>query len=137
MTKHVEVCAGALVFSKGKILLLRSHKWNNNLVMPGGHIEYGERIKDALVREIREETGLEIKDIRFIGVQEFIFDKVFYKKKHFIFLDFFCKAKGGRIKLNNEAEDYEWIKPEEALRRKDIEPYTKKVIKIYLKRFKR
>jgi len=130
-----EPTAGALIFNRqGKLFLMKSHKWRNNYVLPGGHIELGEKIDDALKREIKEETGLDIYDIRFLWFQEFIFDKAFWKKKHFIFLDFVCKTNSSKVKLNSEAQEHIWVWPQQAL---DLptEPYTKKTIKEYLKKF--
>jgi nucleoside triphosphatase len=87
--KYPEPTLGALVFNpEGKILMIKSHKWRGKYVIPGGHIELGERMEDALKREIKEETSLDIHDINFICFQEFIFDPAFYKRKHFIFFRF-------------------------------------------------
>ncbi len=80
-----EPTVGALIFNpEGKLFLMKSHKWGGKFVVPGGHIELGERAEDALIREIKEETGLDIFDIEFIGIQEFIFDPAFWKKRHFL-----------------------------------------------------
>jgi nucleoside triphosphatase len=127
-----EPTVGALIFNKeGKIFLVKSHKWNNKYVMSGGHIELGETMEMALIREIKEETNMDIYDLEYIGYQEFINDPIFWKKRHFIFFDFSCKTKNTDIKLNSEAEEYVWVFPEEALRM-DVEPYTIKTIKHYL-----
>ena len=132
--KYPEPAVGALIFNKeGKIFLMKSHKWNNKYVIPGGHIELGETMEDALKREIKEETNMDIYNIRYIGHQEFIFDNVFWKKKHFIFFDYSCKTNSNNIKLNSEAEELIWVYPEEALKL-DVEPYTLKTIKLYLKK---
>ena len=91
--KFPEPTAGALIFNpEGRILLMKSHKWKDRYVMPGGHIELGEKIEDALKKEIKEEAGLDIYDLEFICFQEFIFNNAFYKKKHFIFFDYSCKT---------------------------------------------
>ena len=66
---------------------------------------------NALKREIKEETGLKIDKIKFICFQEFIFDKIFWKRKHFIFFDFACKTKSTKVKLNEEGQKYIWVKP--------------------------
>ena len=64
--KYPEPTCGALIFNPvGKIFLMKSRKWRDKYVMPGGHIELGEKIEDALKREIKEETGLDIFDIEF------------------------------------------------------------------------
>ena len=131
-----EPTVGALIFNRdGKLFLMKSHKWRNNYVLPGGHIELGEKIEDALKREIKEETNLSIYDIKFLWYQEFIFDPAFWKRKHFIFLDFVCKTNSPGVKLNSEGQSYTWVLPEEALKL-SIEPYTKQTIKEYLKRVK-
>ncbi len=131
--QYPEPTVGALIFNqKNKVLLMKSHKWKGKYVMPGGHVELGERIEDALKREIREETGLDIYDIKFIIFQEFIFDDVFWKKRHFIFLDFSCKTKSDNVTLNEEGQEYAWVDLKEVLKL-PIEPYTKKTIEEYIK----
>jgi len=132
--RYPEPTVGALIFNpEGKILLIKSHKWRGKYVIPGGHIELGERMEDALKREIKEETGLDIHDIKFVCFQEFIFDPAFYKRKHFIFFDFACKTDSTDVKLNQEAEEYAWVTLDEALKL-DIEPYTKRTIEEYIKK---
>jgi len=112
---------------------MKSHKWNNKYVMPGGHVELGETLNEALKREIKEETNIDIYDIEFIGFQEFIFDKVFWKKRHFIFFDYVCKTNSKEVKLNDEGQEYTWVTLEEAIKL-SIEPYTMNTIKAYMKR---
>ena len=132
--RYPEPTVGALIFNpEGKILLIKSHKWRGKYVIPGGHIELGERMEDALKREIKEETGFDIHDIKFICFQEFIFVPAFYKRKHFIFFDFACKTDSTDVKLNQEAEEYAWVTLDEALKL-DIEPYTKRTIEEYIKK---
>lgn len=129
-----EPTAGALIFNpEGKVLLIKSHKWGNKYVIPGGHIELGETIEEALRREIKEETGLDARDFEFICIQEFIFDDAFWKKKHFIFLDFACKTDSKHVVLNHEGQDYVWVSLKEALKL-PIEPYTRHLIEEYLKK---
>ena len=120
---------GALIFNpEGKLLLVRSHKFHDKYVVPGGHIEVGEKMTDALIREAKEETGLDIYDLEFIFFQEFIQDESFWKKMHFIFFDFACKTDSSEVTLNDEAQSYVWVTLEEALAL-PIDSYTGNAIR--------
>jgi nucleoside triphosphatase len=126
--QYPEPTVGALILNQeGKVLLLKSDKWRNKYVIPGGHIELGETMEDALRREVREETGLDIYDIKFASLQEFIFNETFHEKRHFIFIDFVCKTDSNEVELNFESQGYVWVSLEEALRL-PIEPYTRRFI---------
>lgn len=128
---RVRPIVGALIFNReGKILLMRSHKWKDKYMIPGGHIEFGETMKEALIREVKEETNLDIKDIEFVQFQECIFDNTFWKKRHFIFFDFACKTDSTDVKLNEEAQEFGWFSIKEALKL-DADIYTIKTIKKY------
>lgn len=108
--KYPEPTVGAIIFNPdNKILLCKSHKWNNKYVIPGGHIELGEKMEEALKREILEETGLEIYDIKLISLKESAFSGTFHQGKHFIFIDYICKTDSYEVTLNDEAEEYEWV----------------------------
>lgn len=133
--KYPEVSVGALILNKrGEILLVISRKWPgvNKYTMPGGHIEAGERIEEALKREVKEEVGLEIKPIKFLTLQEAIFSKEFFKPKHFIFLDFLCKSLKSHVKLDgDELQEHLWVNPKKTLSL-NIDSFTRKAIKKYL-----
>lgn len=132
--KYPEPTVGALIFNpESKVLLIKSHKWRDRYVIPGGHIELGEKIEDALRREIKEETGLDIHDIEFFLLQEFIFDKTFHKKRHFLFLDHICKTTSTQVSLDQEGQEYVWINPDEALDLQ-VEPYTRRILEEYIER---
>ena len=125
---------GALIFNpEGKFLLVRSHKFHDKYVVPGGHIEVGEKMTDALIREAKEETGLDIYDLEFIFFQEFIQDKSFWKNMHFIFFDFACKTDSSEVTLNEEAQSYVWVTLEEALAL-PIDSYTGNAIRELMKK---
>jgi ADP-ribose pyrophosphatase YjhB (NUDIX family) len=59
---------------------MRSHKWGGKYLAPGGHVELGETLEAALRREVAEETGLSICDIRFVRIREFIYDPAFGRR---------------------------------------------------------
>lgn len=131
--KYPEPAVGPIIYNeKGEILLIQCPKWADYWHIPGGHIELGETGEEALKREVREETGLEIDNIEFIGWQDAIEPEGFFKKKHFIFLDYCAKASGGEITKSREMEEYVWLEPEVALETLKIDPATIKTINFYL-----
>ncbi|MBU2474441.1 nucleotide exchange factor GrpE [Patescibacteria group bacterium] len=132
--KYPEPVVGPIIYNeKNEILLVRFYKWGEFWVIPGGHIELGETSKEALKREIKEETNLEIDNIEFLGWQDAIYPKYFFKKKHFIALNFCARMAGGEITKSDEMEEWIWIEPEKALKTLKIEPLTIKAVQFYLK----
>jgi len=128
--RYPEPTVGALIFnSRDELLLIKSHKWKNKYVVPGGHIELGERTEVALVREVKEETNLDIYDIQFLCYQDFIYDEAFWKPRHFIFMDFTCRTEASDVKLNDEAQEYIWVTIEEAVRL-PMDPFTLHAIEL-------
>ena len=131
--QYPEPTVGALIFNRqGKLFLMRSHKWKGKWVVPGGHIELGERMEDALRREVKEETNLDIRDIEFLCFQEFIYDERFWKRSHFIFFDYACRTDATEATLNDEAEEYRWVTLDEALAL-PVEYYTGVAIREYVR----
>jgi nucleoside triphosphatase len=129
-----EPTVGAFIFNnKGELLLLESHKWPGRYVVPGGHVELGERLEEAVVREAKEETGLDIFEIEFINFQQFIYDPTFWKKRHFIFFDFACQTDSTTVQLNDEAEGFIWVEPRQALTL-ELDTYTRRSVEEYLKK---
>lgn len=127
------ITAGALIFNKkSQILLVKSDKWKGQYGIPAGKVHFGEKIVDGLEREIREETNLDIYDIKFLLRQEIINPKDFFKKAHFVSLNHTCKAKNTNVKLNWELQNYKWITTENALKLKLNKP-TRELIEYYLK----
>ena len=110
------VTVGALIFNAAsQVLMLRTHKWSNLWGIPGGKIRFGESTVDALHRELKEETNLDIKDVKFILVQDCIHSKEFYRDAHFILLNYTCRCTGDDpVRLNEEAQESRWVSVEEA-----------------------
>ncbi len=132
--KYPEPTVGVLIFNpQGELLLVRSHKWRGLYVVPGGHIELGEKAQEAARREAFEETGLEVYDLEFLLWQEFIYDPGFWRRRHFLFLDFAAKTRTTTVTLNDEAESYVWVRPEQALEM-PADPYTLVAVREYLRR---
>ena len=135
---YPEATVGVLILNQeSKIFLMVSPKWQGKYGLPGGHIEYGETMEETAKREIKEETGLDIFDIEFLMVQECIFSKEFYKKKHFIFLDYIAKTKDTNVILDGrEGTEHVWMTIDDALKL-SLNPYTKNTILEYKKKYKK
>ena len=130
-----EPTVGALIENaQGKVFLAKSPKWNNKWVIPGGHVDVGERIEDAVVREVKEETGLDVTPVHMLAVKDAIYPSGFHKKKHFVFIDYLCKQVGGDVKLDGrELTEHMWVRPEDALEKLDVDEYSADIIRIFLK----
>jgi phosphoglycolate phosphatase len=111
------VTVGALIFNEiGEVLLVRTRKWSNLWGIPGGKVKYGEASTAALERELKEETDLDVADIRFVMVQDCIGSKEFYRDAHFLLLNYTCRCVGSpAVKLNDEAQGFRWVPVGEAL----------------------
>lgn len=90
--KTVKTTVGCIIEKDGKILLaLRNHEpFKDYWCLPGGHIDFGEPPEDAIKREIKEETGLDIEPKFFGYYNEFYEDF----KWHAVVLMFHTKAEG-------------------------------------------
>ena len=123
-----------IVNREGKILLTKSHKWFDKYTLPGGHIEVGETMVEALKREVKEEAGLDVEVVEFLTMQEAIFAKEFFKKRHFIFFDFLCQVGDQQVKLDKtELQDFIWEYPGAAFN-KNLDSFTWKTITRYMQR---
>jgi phosphoglycolate phosphatase len=107
---------GAAVFdAQHRVLMIRTHKWSNLWGIPGGKIRYGEPAMDALRRELKEETNLDVGNIEFVVVQDCIHSTEFYREAHFILLNYTCQCIGEpQVKLNEEAQEFCWVSLAEA-----------------------
>ena len=111
------VTVGALIFNAaGQALMIRTQKWSHLWGIPGGKIKFGERSVEALRREIKEETDLDIEQIQFVFVQDCIYSKEFYRDAHFVLLNYTCRCVGEpRVRLNDEAQEFRWASVHDAL----------------------
>jgi 8-oxo-dGTP diphosphatase len=128
MDKKFGVAVKAIVSFKGKFLIVfksDSEDVNpNSYDIPGGRLEFGEQPIDALIREVKEETGLTVRAIRPTRTWSFVKDDDF----QLIGITFFCEADSNNIKLSNEHTNDLWLSAEEINERTDFPSWIKEEI---------
>jgi len=127
----LEVAMKAVIVNQdGKILILREAATygegtqRGRYHMPGGRLQPGENFEEALRREVREETGLEV-DIQYpLYVGEW--RPVIHGQPHQIVATFHvCTPKSNKITLSTEHDDFQWIKPSERQKFDIMDPEDK------------
>ena len=112
------VTVGAVIFHPrtGEVLMFRTHKWSGLWGIPGGKVHDGESCVDALRRELKEETNLDVDQIEFVLVQDCIGSTEFYRDAHFVLLNYRCRAcEPLDVVLNHEAQESRWLPLAQAL----------------------
>lgn len=119
---------------QGEILLVKSYKWPGMWVVMGGHIEWGEKIADAVTREVKEEVGLDVAFDKVIEVAELVFDPHFHNKKHFVALQSLCNVVGSTKPTidNDEIQEARWFPLADAVKLTDLLEVTRQTIKIII-----
>ena len=104
---------GALIFRRGSIVLVERGKeplkgyWS----LPGGLVETGERLEEALKREIREETGLLVQPLSLFEVFERIMpDASGRAEYHYVLADYICKVVGGELHAADDVSRAAWVR---------------------------
>ena len=106
--------AALIANPQNQVLIVRTHKWSGLWGVPGGKIDYGETIETALKREMREEVGLEIHDLKFAFNSEIIEDPKFYKPMHFVSLEFVARSESSDVVINEEIAEFAWVRLKDA-----------------------
>jgi 8-oxo-dGTP diphosphatase len=103
---------GAVIVEADRVLLIRRGtapllgEWS----LPGGVLECGETLREAVVREAREETGLMVEPGEMLGVYERVIrDDEKRVRYHYVLIDFLCRSSGGDLKAGSDAADVRWF----------------------------
>ncbi len=105
------VGVGAVIVDRGRVLLVqRGHEpMKGHWSIPGGLVELGESLTDAVVREIREETGLAVESVELIELLDRIYRDGERIRYHYILADYLCCVTGGELRAASDAADVRWV----------------------------
>jgi len=125
--KNISVITGIFVENeKGEIWFGRMPKWSNKLVIVGGHVEHGETLEEAALREMKEEINVDAKFLEYICNIEIIDPVEYTKKKHFVGFNFRHRVEGRpEINFNDEFTEGLWLTIDDALDRDDLNELTR------------
>jgi len=110
------LAASALVLREGRLLLVRRARppAHGLFTFPGGVVEIGETVEEALIREVAEETGLTVEPLALAGHRDVIVrDEAGRVHRHFVIVAFLTKWIAGEPVLNEELAEYRWVAPED------------------------
>ena len=110
------VGVGAVILEQGLVVLVKRRfpplagEWS----LPGGRLEVGETLQEAVVREAREETGLFIEPADLLGVYDrLVRDDTGRVLYHYVLIDFLCRRLAGELRAGGDADDAHWFSQEE------------------------
>jgi 8-oxo-dGTP diphosphatase len=110
------VGVGAIIIKDGRVVLVkRAHppiqgQWS----IPGGVLEVGEFVREAAIREAREETGLTVEPGELLGVYDRILrDDQKRVQYHYLLVDFLCRPVGGQLQAATDAAEVRWFTREQ------------------------
>jgi len=113
---HPLVGVGAVIVRENRVLLIRRGKppllgeWS----LPGGALECGETLREATIREAREETGLVVEVGEMLGVYERVIRSEEARVRyHYVLIDFLCRPVAGELKAASDAAEAGWFSREE------------------------
>jgi len=105
------VGVGAVVLDGPRVLLARrgrppgQGKWS----IPGGLVHLGERLENAVVREVEEESGLRVRVLGFCGVIDRVVREGDAVRYHYVIIDYVAESVGGRLQAGSDADEVRWV----------------------------
>jgi len=109
------VGVGGVVVRDGRVLLIRRGKepLYGRWVVPGGTVELGETLEQAVVREMEEETGLVVEPLEVLTVFDRIHREGGRILYHYVIVDFLCEWRSGEARAASDALEAAWARPED------------------------
>lgn len=117
MPTHIVAVGGITENKEGDILLVKTY--NHGWVFPGGQVEEGENLIDALIREIKEESGIDVEVSRLIGIYSNTGKNKGYNGVKVVptkvMMDYVCTPVGGELCTSDENSESFWVAKEKVL----------------------
>lgn len=113
--KKPSITIDAIILNdEGEVLLIKrkNEPFKDMWALPGGFVEYGEKVEEATIREVKEETGLEVEILKLFNVYS---DPRRDPRGHTISIVYFCKIMGGKLKGGDDAKEAKFFKFNENL----------------------
>ena len=118
MPVHIVAAGGFVENAVGEILLVKTRR-DGQWVFPGGQVEVGENLIDGVIREVKEESGIDVKVSHLVG----IFSNTATYEGHSgvkivptkVMFDFVCEPIGGNLTTSDETSDSRWVSKEKVL----------------------
>jgi len=108
------LAVSAAILRDSELLIVRRKKMpaQGLFTLPGGAVEPGESLVEAVTREVKEETGLIVEPFKLLGYREAIGrDETGQVKRHFVILPFAARFVSGELRLDGELSEARWIGP--------------------------
>jgi len=136
MTERIVPCVGAVILDEQDRVLLVKHVpekegfWAGKYICPGGRLDLGESLEDGVRREVREETGLEIRILHWVRPMERIIrDSDDSLLDHIVYLDVVAKVTQGDFEPASDVGEGAWFPKEELTRiRAEIHEDTQRLL---------
>ena len=127
---HPLVGVGAIILDANRVVLVRRGRppalghWS----LPGGIVELGETMEEAIVREVEEEVGLKVEVSQIVSVLDWILvDAAGAVEFHYVLMDFLCRPAGGALRAGSDVLSA-WLVPLEAIAQYHLKRETMEVI---------
>ena len=109
------VGVGAVIVEAGRVLLVRrgTEPLKGHWSLPGGLVELGEGLLNAVVREVREETGLIVEPVELIELLDRIHPEADRVRYHYVIADYLCCVTGGKLLAASDVDAVRWVERQE------------------------
>jgi ADP-ribose pyrophosphatase YjhB (NUDIX family) len=109
------VGVGAVVVQEGRVLLVRrgTEPLKGHWTLPGGMLEVGEALTAGVVREVSEETCLDVEPIELLDLLDRIHREGQRVRYHYVIADYLCRVTGGELRAASDADAVRWVERSE------------------------